>query len=71
MIEEHVAPGGGDADVARLLFGDRPPRTTWLALPVALAGFALPPVMRLPLTSRRTMPGVPFSCASATADIGL
>ncbi|APE32129.1 EamA family transporter [Halomonas aestuarii] len=27
--------------VARLLFGDRPPRTTWLALPVALAGFAL------------------------------
>ena len=27
--------------VARLLFGDRPPRSTWIALPVALAGFAL------------------------------
>ncbi|WP_249976163.1 DMT family transporter [Vreelandella olivaria] len=27
--------------VARLLFGDRPPRTTWVALPVALFGFAL------------------------------
>lgn len=27
--------------VARLLFGDRPPRTTWIALPVALLGFAL------------------------------
>lgn len=27
--------------VARLLFGDRPPRTTWIALPIALAGFAL------------------------------
>ncbi|WP_447926852.1 MULTISPECIES: DMT family transporter [unclassified Vreelandella] len=27
--------------VARLLFGDRPPRSTWVALPVALAGFAL------------------------------
>jgi len=25
--------------VARLLFGDRPPRTTWVALPVALIGF--------------------------------
>lgn len=25
--------------VARLLFGDRPPRTTWIALPVALTGF--------------------------------
>ena len=27
--------------VARLLFGDRPPRSTWVALPVALLGFAL------------------------------
>ncbi|MFG6179414.1 DMT family transporter [Halomonas sp. THAF12] len=27
--------------MARLLFGDRPPRTTWIALPVALFGFAL------------------------------
>ncbi|PRY70914.1 DMT family transporter [Halomonas ventosae] len=27
--------------VARLLFGDRPPRTTWIALPVALIGFML------------------------------
>lgn len=27
--------------VARLLFGDRPPRTTWIALPIALFGFAL------------------------------
>lgn len=27
--------------VAKLLFGDRPPRSTWVALPVALAGFAL------------------------------
>ncbi|MBZ5487118.1 DMT family transporter [Halomonas aquamarina] len=27
--------------VARLLFGDRPPRSTWVALPVALMGFAL------------------------------
>ncbi|MGJ7456225.1 DMT family transporter [Halomonas sp. MA07-2] len=27
--------------MARLLFGDRPPRTTWIALPVALAGFGL------------------------------
>lgn len=27
--------------VARLLFGDRPPRTTWIALPVALTGFVL------------------------------
>jgi len=27
--------------VARLLFGDRPPRTTWIALPVALVGFGL------------------------------
>ena len=27
--------------VAKLLFGDRPPRSTWIALPVALAGFAL------------------------------
>lgn len=27
--------------VARLLFGDRPPRSTWIALPVALLGFAL------------------------------
>lgn len=27
--------------VARLLFGDRPPRSTWIALPVALIGFAL------------------------------
>ncbi|MBB3140794.1 DMT family transporter [Halomonas organivorans] len=27
--------------MARLLFGDRPPRTTWIALPVALLGFAL------------------------------
>ncbi|MDT0500471.1 MULTISPECIES: DMT family transporter [unclassified Halomonas] len=27
--------------VARLLFGDRPPRTTWIALPIALAGFGL------------------------------
>ncbi|MGP8290300.1 DMT family transporter [Vreelandella zhanjiangensis] len=27
--------------VAKLLFGDRPPRTTWIALPVALLGFAL------------------------------
>ncbi|MDW7745226.1 DMT family transporter, partial [Halomonas sp.] len=27
--------------VARLLFGDRPPRTTWIALPVALVGFML------------------------------
>lgn len=27
--------------VAKLLFGDRPPRTTWIALPVALSGFAL------------------------------
>lgn len=27
--------------VARLLFGDRPPRTTWIALPIALIGFAL------------------------------
>ncbi len=27
--------------VAKLLFGDRPPRTTWIALPIALAGFAL------------------------------
>jgi drug/metabolite transporter (DMT)-like permease len=27
--------------VARLLFGDRPPRTTWIALPVALFGFGL------------------------------
>ncbi|MEQ6917364.1 DMT family transporter [Halomonas aquatica] len=27
--------------VARLMFGDRPPRTTWIALPVALVGFAL------------------------------
>ncbi|WP_447529747.1 DMT family transporter [Vreelandella sp. TE19] len=27
--------------VARLLFGDRPPRSTWVALPVALTGFAL------------------------------
>lgn len=27
--------------VARLLFGDRPPRTTWVALPVALVGFGL------------------------------
>ena len=27
--------------VARLLFGDRPPRSTWAALPVALLGFAL------------------------------
>ena len=26
---------------ARLLFGDRPPRSTWIALPVALLGFAL------------------------------
>jgi len=25
--------------VARLLFGDRPPRTTWIALPIALTGF--------------------------------
>lgn len=27
--------------VARLLFGDRPPRSTWIALPVALVGFGL------------------------------
>jgi drug/metabolite transporter (DMT)-like permease len=27
--------------VARMLFGDRPPRSTWVALPVALLGFAL------------------------------
>ncbi|MGE4534368.1 DMT family transporter [Halomonas sp.] len=27
--------------MARLLFGDRPPRTTWIALPIALVGFAL------------------------------
>lgn len=27
--------------VARLLFGDRPPRTTWIALPIALVGFGL------------------------------
>lgn len=27
--------------VARLLFGDRPPCTTWIALPVALIGFVL------------------------------
>ncbi|WP_373183696.1 DMT family transporter [Halomonas campaniensis] len=27
--------------MARLLFGDRPPRTTWIALPVALIGFGL------------------------------
>tara|TARA_R110002012_G_scaffold6255_16_gene28430 strand:+ start:1395 stop:2300 length:906 start_codon:yes stop_codon:yes gene_type:complete len=27
--------------VARLLFGDRPPRSTWVALPVALLGFIL------------------------------
>lgn len=27
--------------VARLLFGDRPPRTTWIALPVALVGLGL------------------------------
>ncbi|RUR39492.1 DMT family transporter [Vreelandella populi] len=27
--------------VAKLLFGDRPPRSTWIALPVALAGFGL------------------------------
>ncbi|WP_404376798.1 DMT family transporter [Vreelandella aquamarina] len=27
--------------VARLLFGDRPPRSTWIALPIALLGFAL------------------------------
>ncbi|MBB3192188.1 DMT family transporter [Halomonas cerina] len=27
--------------VARLLFGERPPRTTWIALPVALVGFLL------------------------------
>ncbi|MDN6296626.1 MAG: DMT family transporter [Halomonas sp.] len=27
--------------VARLLFGERPPRTTWVAMPVALLGFAL------------------------------
>lgn len=27
--------------MARLLFGDRPPPTTWIALPVALVGFAL------------------------------
>ncbi|RUR34547.1 DMT family transporter [Vreelandella nanhaiensis] len=27
--------------VAKLLFGDRPPRSTWIALPIALAGFAL------------------------------
>lgn len=27
--------------VARLLFGDRPPRSTWVALPVALLGFVL------------------------------
>ncbi len=27
--------------MARLLFGDRPPRTTWIALPVAGVGFAL------------------------------
>lgn len=26
--------------MARFLFGDRPPRATWVALPVALAGFA-------------------------------
>lgn len=27
--------------VARLLFGEKPPRTTWVAMPVALLGFAL------------------------------
>jgi len=27
--------------MARLVFGDRPPRTTWIALPVALAGFGV------------------------------
>ena len=27
--------------VAQLLFGERPPRSTWIALPVALSGFAL------------------------------
>lgn len=27
--------------MAKLLFGDRPPRSTWIALPVALAGFGL------------------------------
>ena len=27
--------------VARLLFGDRPPHSTWVALPVAFAGFSL------------------------------